>query len=768
MRRSTRIQLVIFVFIFQLIIGCDLLPEKVSPTNETPAITPTSTPRPVQAVDKKCLDSLDQPVHLYIYAYKSKEQQDQWEKQWDWKRLGYITVFEGKLLYDSNKSKKPPVDLSDDMDNLASKGYGAWDGCYGAESEKRILTFRIHYLPAPGDNDFCGWQGKSYAETLMMDKCLSPTAYTHEITHAIVDRTLGLDAPGAVIPSTRSEAIYEALSDIFAVIISDPDNSYSVDKTTGIYRNLADPASTGQVINLDDYSSGKSKYINSGIFSHAAYLLMDVRRAEGTPPEFSLEKYPVQPIGKEKVGEILFHSLSPTFVKHLTSRQNTGKYTFEEMAAGVIAACDDLIVRKPDDIKDTDCVQVKMAFCSVGILSDTECSDTNLTPVTETTEPPASTPSTSSRLLYLAKQVDGSSTLMETDPFVIDPKVIYQTNEEVRSFKISASDQIVVETGPVNHPTLSLIGMDGRPVELFSNDVGFMVYNFSPDGTFLSIQYLQPRELMGFYKSIIINLVENTNMELRDTQGQLVWAPNGRMIAFQASKLDKELDYGIYVFANKDFLNPRRLVPKLDDVRPFAWSPDSQTVYYSTFSPVENPRDGVYSIGWSGASMREIVLNNKLDGTPSALLLSPDGQWISFATNSAQSHPVWIMRSDGSQIRKIAEVFSDFDISWSPDGKYLAFLSLPGSGSPSVQNGNAIWITAADGSSTRQITPGILDHNTQIAWSPDGQYLSFLGRAMQDPGNLNLDVFTVDIIGGEPVNVSQSPDTNEYYLIWWR
>jgi Tol biopolymer transport system component len=55
-----------------------------------------------------------------------------------------------------------------------------------------------------------------------------------------------------------------------------------------------------------------------------------------------------------------------------------------------------------------------------------------------------------------------------------------------------------------------------------------------------------------------------------------------------------------------------------------------------------------------------------------------------------------------------------------------------------------------------------------MTWSPDSQYLSFLGKSTQDPGNEKLDVFIVNINGGEPVNISNSPDTNVQggFLAW--
>jgi TolB protein len=61
---------------------------------------------------------------------------------------------------------------------------------------------------------------------------------------------------------------------------------------------------------------------------------------------------------------------------------------------------------------------------------------------------------------------------------------------------------------------------------------------------------------------------------------------------------------------------------------------------------------------------------------------SPNGQWIAFARKHLEieqwtpGRQVWMMRTDGTDAKQITDdpEFSHFDLSWSPDSKYLAFV----------------------------------------------------------------------------------------------
>jgi Tol biopolymer transport system component len=86
--------------------------------------------------------------------------------------------------------------------------------------------------------------------------------------------------------------------------------------------------------------------------------------------------------------------------------------------------------------------------------------------------------------------------------------------------------------------------------------------------------------------------------------------------------------------------------------------------------------------------------------------------WLACTSRSGQEDIV-LMRSDGSETRRLTDdAFKDRIASWSPDDRYLAFMS--------TRSGRwEIWQIGVDGSALRQVTGSGRDA-TWAVWSPDG------------------------------------------------
>jgi dipeptidyl aminopeptidase/acylaminoacyl peptidase len=118
-----------------------------------------------------------------------------------------------------------------------------------------------------------------------------------------------------------------------------------------------------------------------------------------------------------------------------------------------------------------------------------------------------------------------------------------------------------------------------------------------------------------------------------------------------------------------------------------------------------------------------LTLNDYLDwetvGSPQ---LSPDGKQILYSKgwvdkiNDRRSSAIWIMDADGGRKRFLLEGSNP---QWSPDGTRIAYTT---SGEP---GGNQIWIRYMDAEgATSQITR-LSESPSGISWSPDGKSLAF-------------------------------------------
>ena len=124
---------------------------------------------------------------------------------------------------------------------------------------------------------------------------------------------------------------------------------------------------------------------------------------------------------------------------------------------------------------------------------------------------------------------------------------------------------------------------------------------------------------------------------------------------------------------------------------------------------------------------------------------SPDGNQVAFAWNGDKQDNfdiyVKLIGTSGPPLRLTTDPFPDYDPAWSPDGRFIAFVSCR------PRNKSAVMIIPALGGPERKIaeisTPGE-EPGPHLAWSPDGNSLVISDRdSLTDP----LSLFLLSITG---------------------
>ena len=103
--------------------------------------------------------------------------------------------------------------------------------------------------------------------------------------------------------------------------------------------------------------------------------------------------------------------------------------------------------------------------------------------------------------------------------------------------------------------------------------------------------------------------------------------------------------------------------------------------------------------------------------------LSPDGAWIAYTVTTTDTtadrtdSDIWMVTWDGStNLRVTTSTQNEHAPGWSPDGRYLSFLSARGEGDEADQ----LWLINRSGGEAERVTTvpgGVSDY----AWSPDGR-----------------------------------------------
>ena len=228
-------------------------------------------------------------------------------------------------------------------------------------------------------------------------------------------------------------------------------------------------------------------------------------------------------------------------------------------------------------------------------------------------------------------------------------------------------------------------------------------------------------------------------------------------------------------------------------------SPDGQQVIYvRNFMDImdDSRKSNLWRINTDGSKHRPVTTGNSNSFSPR---WSPGGNRLLFASTKEGGGVELYMRwMDTGQIAKITNLTqSPGGLSWSPDGRHIAFtmfvpksdppmVSLPGKpegaewanpakviddlqyradGAGFLRDGyRHVFVVPAQGGTPRQITTGKFNHGGTPQWTPDGDHLIISANRNEnwqfDPAN--SEIYRVNVSDGsiEALTDRQGPDSN--------
>lgn len=232
----------------------------------------------------------------------------------------------------------------------------------------------------------------------------------------------------------------------------------------------------------------------------------------------------------------------------------------------------------------------------------------------------------------------------------------------------------------------------------------------------------------------------------------LSWSPDGQSLAYAGSKGESSADLFTVQLTNGAI---KRIINTDPFITHNTWSPDGKSITYVAQYITRPFVSDIINIDLATGELQKLTDNPELEAHPA---WSPDGKKIAYIKIpitkydgiSTWSDPgeLWVMDGNGKNQVKLAESLNAWSsgISWSPDGKKIAYSDKPHCGNISIVDIETLRIT--------KTTEPPLCANYPV-WSPDGKSIAFIGMIYDPPNTVWVKQWGVYLIDATGQNLSQ-------------
>lgn len=279
----------------------------------------------------------------------------------------------------------------------------------------------------------------------------------------------------------------------------------------------------------------------------------------------------------------------------------------------------------------------------------------------------------------------------------------------------------------------------------------------SPDGKWIAYTVTSAsRETDDFVSSIwMVNWEGTQNVRLtrgKDSASSPRWSPDGRYLAFLSAAGDDEKTQ-VWLLDRRGG-EPFALTDVKDELSDYRWSPDSRRMVLvmtpGAEATAEAPSDDL-STPW-------------FKEAPPIVIDRPDFKSDTVGYLDANAYTrLYLLDVPSGKIEPLAhgDATDLASPTWSPDGKTIAYAQNHGDDPEATGMTDILLIDATAGASPRKLVSTYTPDGARLSWSPDGKQLAYLTGAppkfyayRQD----RLAVIPVD--GGEPRPLAESLDRN--------
>jgi Tol biopolymer transport system component len=229
------------------------------------------------------------------------------------------------------------------------------------------------------------------------------------------------------------------------------------------------------------------------------------------------------------------------------------------------------------------------------------------------------------------------------------------------------------------------------------------------------------------------NIAENKTEQLNT--GKIISNNNDHVISFDGKTIGLSSFLGdprrstIYIMPISGADNPVQITqPTWGHSWFHGFSPDGKKLIYMGD---RNGQQDIWSIDIATKNETQLTQNTTLDDGPE---YTPDGSHIYFNSVRSGSMKIWRMKPDGSNQEQVTfDEFNDWFPHISPDGKQILYISFPADMDPTTHPfyKNVMLRIMPFGGGVPQSIAYIYGGQGTIntpSWSPDGKYVAFISN----------------------------------------
>lgn len=225
-------------------------------------------------------------------------------------------------------------------------------------------------------------------------------------------------------------------------------------------------------------------------------------------------------------------------------------------------------------------------------------------------------------------------------------------------------------------------------------------------------------------------------------------SPDGRQVSFIKNQ-------NLYRM-NSDGSELTQLTDEKQQPQPNAtelyWSPDSRNIARIDFFSGDVPTQQISIFNWDGKLLRQ-WRNPGINWSTPNLIWSPDSQRVAYYQTEGLQQDIYLYDLAETEPRNLTRRIGEYsEISWSPDGKQIAF-------ELKTKEGNTLYAIAVDQMEwTTLVAETAEDEIEDPTWSPNSQQLAFTITFNVDYSNLY--VVNRDGSGLKPLTSGQNNVSN--------